>query len=369
MTRGDRQGDRILCIRLSALGDVAHALNALALLRDERPEAFIAWAVEQRFAALLEAHPHIDELIVLPRSEWGRMAWNPLLWPRLFRQRRAVAERLRTMRFDVSIDFQSSMKSSWLVRAANAAMRIGFDRPVSREGNVRAQNRVVAVSQEGMHRVERDLALLAPLGIAPRFVPAALGRPERAVQRVDRALADAPGDGPLVVIHPGTSEFAAFKRWPVERYARVADRLVSQRAARVVVTAGPAERAMAQSLVSAMEGQALAMPPDGGLMALAELLRRADLFMGSDTGPMHIASSLGTPLVALFGPKDPVQTGPFCSRSVVVVADAACRPCSRRRCRSRRCMLLIEPETVTRAALDVLDGGGRCRAEQGVSGE
>jgi ADP-heptose:LPS heptosyltransferase len=169
-------------------------------------------------------------------------------------------------------------------------------------------------------------------------------------------------------MHPGTSAFAAFKRWPVERYAALADHLVRRRGARVVFTSGPADRHLAVEAAGRMESDAVVAPSDRGLPVLVELLRRADLFVGADTGPMHIASALGTPLVTLFGPKDPVQTGPFASRSLVVLGDTDCRPCSRRRCRRRECMLSIQVDEVRRATGLVLDGEGRCRAEQdGIS--
>jgi lipopolysaccharide heptosyltransferase I len=359
---------RYLCIRLSSLGDVVHALNALALLRAEQPDAFIVWAVEERFAGLLRGHPHLDELVELPRKRWGRRLRNPLRWPALWSERRRIRNAIREQRFDATIDFQSSLKSSWLVRAARAPVRIGFARPVNRELNFLFQTRRVPVPSDSVHRTERDLALLRPLGIQPRYVPAELPRPDSAVADADAILSPAPGGGPLVVMHPGTSEFAAFKRWPAERYARLADALAAERDARVVFTSGPGDRHLALQAQRAMERDALVAPSDRGLPVLAELLRRADLFVGADTGPMHIAGALGTPLVTLFGPKDPVQTGPFCSRSIVVTGRADCRPCTRRRCERRECMLSIEVDAVREAAVHVLNGGGHCRAEQdGIS--
>jgi ADP-heptose:LPS heptosyltransferase len=265
------------------------------------------------------------------------------------------------------VDFQSSLKSTWLVRAARADTRIGFARPVNRELNYLFQSTTVNVPSGQVHRTERDLALLRPLGISPRYEPCELARPDTAVAAVDDILGQA-GAGPLVVMHPGTSEYAAFKRWPVDRYAALADALVARRDARVVFTSGPGDRHLAVQAADAMERDALVAPSDRGLPVLVEWLRRADLFVGADTGPMHIASALGTPLVTLFGPKDPVQTGPFCSHSIVVTGRADCRPCTRRTCARRECMLSIETDTVQAAALKVLDGGGHCRAEQdGIS--
>jgi hypothetical protein len=115
-----------------------------------------------------------------------------------------------------------------------------------------------------------------------------------------------------------------------------------------------------------MRRRAILAPRTERIGQLIHLLNRADLFVGSDTGPMHIASALGVPVVALFGPKDPVQTGPYCSRSIVVTGSAACRPCSRRRCSHVRCMTSITVRQVLGAALDVLSGGGERRAREGL---
>ena len=367
MTICERQsGGRILCIRLSGLGDVVHSLNALSLLRAERPDAHITWIVEERFAGLLRDHPCIDELITVPRKVWARMLRNPFRWPGLSRELSRFARRLREARFDVSVDFQSSFKSAWLVRAAWAPVRIGFDRPISRELNWSVQNVRVRVPGRGVHRIERDIALLGPLGIRARVAEAVLPVAPAARRALLVALRGRLTGGPLVVMHPGTSRFAAFKRWDPARYARLADALIEARGADVIVSSGPEDRDMAEEVVRLMRRQPVEAPPTAGLDDLSALLARADLFIGSDTGPMHMAGALGVPVVSLFGPKDAVQTGPYTSRSIVVTADVACRPCTRRRCPHARCMSAIPVHRVVRAARDVLDGGGKCRAQPGL---
>jgi lipopolysaccharide heptosyltransferase I len=360
-----KSGGRILCIRLSGLGDLVHVLNALSLLRQSRPDAHIAWAVEEQFAELLADHPHLNELIIVPRQSWARLLRRPLQWRSLGSELKELAARLREGRFDASLDFQSSIKSAWLVLAAGAEQRIGFGRGVSREWSHLVQNTLVVAPRTGIHRIERDLALLAPLGIATRYAAPVLPSWEAERQAVDRALAAGRSGGPLVVIHPGSSPAAAFKRWMPDRYALVADRLVAERGTDVVLSHAPRERELAESIAASMQQRRALTPQAGGLRGLAELLRRADLFIGGDTGPMHLASALGVPVVALFGPKDPVQTGPYCSRSAVVTGRAECRPCTRRRCRHVRCMTSITVEQVFRAATAVLDGGGEQAASDG----
>lgn len=361
-----KSGGRILCIRLSGLGDVAHALNALSLLRRHRPKAYIAWAVEDRFSDLLAGHPYIDELIRVPRLSWGQDLKSPLTWRRILTGMAKLTKRIRERRFEVTIDFQSSIKSVWLVEAAGAKTRIGFGWRVARELNPLVQNRLVSVPLEGCHRIERNLALLAPLGIPTAYADPVLVCSEADGRDVDEFVRGRSRSGPCVVIHPGTSEFAKFKRWLPERYARVADRLVRERAADVLISYGPGDRDFARAVLEAMTEKAEMIPPLKNLPQLVRLLSYADLFIGADTGPMHLASALAVPVVALFGPKDPVQTGPYGSLSLVVTGRAACRPCSRRRCSDLRCMTSIGVEEVFEAACSVLDGGGEKRGKEGL---
>ena len=261
------------------------------------------------------------------------------------------------------MDFQSSLKSAWLVLAAGAKQRIGFGRTVNREFNSLAQNSLVDVPAGG-HRIERDLALLAPLGIRPRYAAPVLPQSAADREAVDAALAGRLRGGPLVVIHPGTSDFAAFKRWLPERYAAVADGLIARaRRGRAGDLRAGRPRRGRRRWSRTWRRRARSRLLCGGCSSTCELLRRAALFIGSDTGPMHMASALGVPVVALFGPKDPVQTGPYCSRSIVVRGQEDCAPCTRRTCSHVRCMTSITAEQVLSAATDVLDGKGECRAD------
>jgi len=361
----EQTGGKILCIRLSGLGDIVHALNALSLLRTCRPNASITWVVEDRFRELVSGHPQIDEVISIPRSSWGRLLSHPLQWPQLGEEVVSVVGRLRRRHFDVSLDFQSSAKSAWLVAAAGADLRIGFSRRVARELSHLAQNRRVDVDPESCHRVERNLALLAPLGIPTRYADPVLVCSKRNEESVNRFFQGASWARPLVIIHPGTSEFARFKRWQPGRFAAVADRLIATVKATVLITWGPGEGELARSVLDSMDHEALLGPRAHNLQQLIHLLGYGDLFIGCDTGPLHLASALGVPVVALFGPKDPVQTGPYCSRAAVVSGTAFCRPCSRRICERVLCMESITVEDVFKAARSVLGGGGEKRARQG----
>ncbi len=364
MTLCDQEtGGNILCIRLSALGDVVHCMNALTLLREHRPAAHITWIVEERTAGLIENHPYIDDLVTIPRMDWGQALKDPWRWSEVWPEIAGLTSGLRRRKFDASIDFQSSLKSSWLLTAAGAPIRIGFSAPTAREFNHLFQNRLVTAPSRGIHRIERYLALLSGAGLPTEYAPAFLpcAPPHRQVaEKICSEL-----KRPLVVIHPGASAFAEFKRWLPERYGELALKLIREAGASVLVTFGPGEESLAHRVIAASKHEARLSPRLPHLQQLTGLLNIADLFIGGDTGPMHIASALNTPVVALFGPKDPRGTGPFGGPAEIVSARVPCSPCSRRECPDPVCMGKIGTEQVYRAACRLLNGSANPRSAAG----
>ena len=357
---------RILIVRLSALGDVVNTLPALTALRRGHPKAYIAWLVEDRVADILHNHPLLDEVIVFPRSKWQqsfslrRGRWRTLADCYQF------FSALRARRFDMSIDFQGNAKSGFLTYMSGAKVRVGFDRRNSAEGNVVFTNRRVPIEDPHIVRAEKYLALARAAGGATGPVRAILPTWPAEAARAKALLREAGVTRrPLIVIHPGTSEFGAFKRWPPERFGQLARRLARHWNAGILVTWGPRERALAVKVASAAGRSAAVSPPTQSIRELAELIRQADLFISADTGPMHIAAALGVPVVALFGPKDPVLHGPYGERTRVVRADVDCSPCTKRSCGDVKCMRSITPEMVMAAVEELLVSGLGFR----VSGE
>jgi ADP-heptose:LPS heptosyltransferase len=164
-----------------------------------------------------------------------------------------------------------------------------------------------------------------------------------------------------VSIHPGTSEFGAFKRWPGPSYAALADRLTAELDASVVVTWGPRERGVAEDVIRQMTRQGILGPQTRSVKDLSALLEHVDLFIGGDTGPMHIASAMGTPVVAIFGPKDPAIYGPYGEKRLIVRKDLPCSPCTKRRCDNPICMTSVTPDDVLEAARRALTRWPRSR--------
>ncbi len=329
-------GARVLIVRLSALGDVLFALETVAALAAARPDLRLEFLVEDRFAALLQDHPQLAAVHVYPRRQPWRIAAS--LW------------RLRRHRYDLVLDLHGILKSAMHVAILRADRKLGGAPPAAREGSERVYHEAVPVPRPMPHRAELGYLLLRHLGLdAPRTAPVLA-----AIEPPAELLAGLPR--PLVLLHPGTSAFAAFKRWPVPRFAELGRRL-HDRGMGTAVSFGPGEQLLGADIVAAAP---MARPIDGsrlGLRGLAGLLRQVDLVVAADTGPLHIAAAVGTPCVALFGPKDPARYGPRAHHGhphEVLFHDVPCRPCTRRDCATPQCVLGIDVDAVEAAVLRTL---------------
>jgi heptosyltransferase I len=263
----------------------------------------LAWAVESRAAALLRGHPALDELVELPRG-WLKSPGG------VWRLRR----RLHDLRFDTAIDVQSLTKSAVVAWLSGARRRIGFGRPGGRELSRWLNND--RVDPKKTHVIDWYLELLRPLGIespAVRF-----DVPEREEDRAtaQRTVQQLAVEGGFAIITPGAGWPS--KLWPTDRYAAVARHLASAwQLPTVVVWAGASERALAERIVEA-GGPMARLAPATTLPELASLARRARLFIGSDTGPLHLAAAVGTPCVGLYGPWPAARHGPYGPRNIAL---------------------------------------------------
>jgi len=336
---------RILIVRLSAIGDTVHGLPVLCALRDHFPAAHLTWLVERRAAALLRGHAALDHLIELPRGWLG----SP-------RELLRLRSRLRALRPDVAIDLQGLTKSAVAARLSGARLRIGFGDEKGRELSRWLNNELVRTT--AAHVVDANLQLLAPLGIASpavRFdVPET---PEDA--RTAKAIVDRAALGKrFAVINPGAGWPS--KLWPPARFAAVAEYLGREQAVRsLVVWAGQEERGWAESIVAGSGGAASLAPPTS-LTELASLCRRAALFVGSDTGPLHIAAAVGTPCVGLFGPMPAERNGPYGPQHVAIQKCRFAGASRQRRNAPAALMEAITVEDVCAACDEILrrDGPG-----------
>ncbi len=346
--------ERILLIRLSALGDVLVTLPLLRRLREELPGTRIDFAVQDELAPLLLGHPDLDGVVSIPVRALGRLLARPWRWPEALSRLGALRRRLAGPGYDCVLDAHGNLKSALVARLSGAPRILGPAPGEGREGNALwTTERPRRPASTRRHRSERALALLSPLGFEPRWAAPRL--PAFPSDWADRALAAAHGEGPPVLLHPGTSPRAPHKRWPAERFGALAARLAGA-GARVLVVGGPGEDDLVAEAVAASRGTAGALPRPPGLPELGALVARARLFVGADSGPAHLAEACGIPTLALFGPKDPTLYGP--RRGLSVRVDVPCGPCGLRRCPLPRlaCMEDLSLEAVAAAAVGMLEG-------------
>ncbi len=351
---------KILIIRLSAIGDVIRTLPAVKALKEHNPSSHIAWVVEEPSRTLLESQPEIDEVIVVPRKKWTEGIRSPLRIGRTLGEVFRFVRELRGRRFDTTFDFHGLLKSGILSYGSGAPTRVGFDREWSKEWNFLFSNvraKLPGDQIKKMNRFDQNLGLLRGIGLDVRDVKIGLSIP-----REDREVIGAfftnlatPLKRPLIAVHPGTSQKTRYKRWMPDRYAQLSDRLIRELGATVLFTWGPDELDWVKAIQKEMKEPSLLGPRTGSITQLAEVFRRCDLYVGGDTGPMHVASMMGVPVVAIFGPTYPTVNAPF-GRHRMVRQDVGCNPCRNRACEELTCLKAVTVDDVFQATKDLLGG-------------
>ena len=325
---------RILITRLSHIGDCVLTLPVLCALRAKFPNAFIAWAVEKPSDQLLSLHTGLDQIIQIPKGWLGK----PSQWLALRRE-------LRSYRFDITIDPQSLNKSALLGYLSGAKQRIGLSGRWAREQSKLLNNS--RLEPIATHVVDRSLALLSLLGIESPEASFDLPVDLDAKQQIDAFLCDEKVQQPFAVINPGASW--ASKRWDNDRFAAVANHLGTQHGMRSVVTwAGDAELEMAKSIAAASRNFAT-VARQTSLRAYAALCQQATMFIGCDTGPMHIAAAMGTPCIGLYGPTLPTESGAYGDQHEAVQKWHQAGSSRERRNAQNVAMMDITPEDVCAA--------------------
>jgi heptosyltransferase-1 len=302
---------RIALVKLSAIGDVVHALPVAAALRAGLPQARVTWVVERREAAVLRGNPALSEIVPIDTRGWRRARSVPSI-AETTGAVVALGRHLRAARFDVTIDLQGLIKSGLITAATRAPLRIGFAAAHCREpANTLFTNHRITPPDSARHVVDRYLSLLQPLGVRPHAVEFPLPTAAAAETRVDEFLAAAgvkPRDR-LVVLNPGAGR--PDKRWPIARFRGLARRLIGDAGAAVLVTWGPNELDDARAIAESGPTSRAALAPPTDLDELVAVLRRASVVVAGDTGPLHLAAALGTPCVGLYGPTSAGRNGPY----------------------------------------------------------
>jgi lipopolysaccharide heptosyltransferase II len=347
-----RQHPRLLIVKLSALGDIIHTIPVVAGLKKACPQAFIGWVVSRPYEEILSGNPHIDQVFLFERKRWGGVAnfWRHRgEFARLIRQ-------IRSTHFDVVLDFQGLLRSAVLTLLSGAPRRIGFAN--AREFAPLAYTETLILPPKPIHALERYVLLANRL--AEIDVPAEFPMPlsQECYERIARSASDLLPDADskvlrassglrMVVMVPGTRWVT--KQWPPQYFARLADMLWEKYHPHIFLAGAPSDFPIGEEIlrVAKPDTQIESWIGQTSLKELVTLMSQADLVVTNDSGPMHIAAAVGTQILALFGPTDPVLTGPYGSRHIVLKASLPCVPCMKRYCTNAVfCLFTITPEEV-----------------------
>ncbi|MBP1627607.1 MAG: rfaC 2 [Holophagaceae bacterium] len=341
---------KILVIRLSAIGDVVRTVPSVLALRSLYPQATIHWLVEDRCAEIITGLEGIDGLRIAPRR-----AWNKLKGLARFRAMLAFGRELKAEGYDLVVDFHGVAKSGFLAFLTRSPRRVGYPKGIAKEGaHIFLTERVPLVAGR-LSRYDRNFLL-------PRYFDPAVAEPEPTlpIGEGDRSMAlGFLAEHGLVpkgyaFLYPGTSKVGAYKRWPAESFGRVADLVWERFGVPAVIGWGPGEEEMVERLVKAAKHPVHVLPLTS-MKEMAAVLEQARIYIGGDTGPLHIASLVHTPALAIYGPSDPVLNEPWRKTPFRIVRTGIdCSPCRNRKCDHLSCLRLLEPERVAAVVSELL---------------
>jgi heptosyltransferase-1 len=341
----DKQYNNILIVKLSAIGDVIHALPVAHALKEKYPQARITWVVEKPAYDLLTNNPDIDEIILFDKPKFKSLIGLIKYSPELSRQ-------LKESQFDLALDLQGLFKSAAIVALSGAKQRLGYCN--MRELSQWISKPVCGKYSKG-HVVERYLDVARYIGCDVKKAVFTLNNtPEEGAHAAGIAVqAGLPANQPYVILAPGTNWPS--KCWPVERFGELAAEL-SQKGIIPVITGGASDTSLAAAIRNACPA-AVNLTGKTTLKELAFLMKGASCFVGGDTGPMHLAAAVQTPVVALFGPTDPGRNGPYGDIHSVITVQEDCQRCWKRECpKAKKCLAAIEVQPVLAAVQNKIAG-------------
>jgi lipopolysaccharide heptosyltransferase I len=337
---------RVLIIKLGSIGDVVHTLPAVSALKQAWPETRVDWVVERKAGVVLAGNPHLAEIVKVDTRRWRAFPPRGESW----REIRTTLQQLRGNKYDLALDFQGLWKSAVIGWLSGARQVAGLEVPALKEPGCRwFYDRKVPPASGSRHVIEiyNDLVRAYGIPVSGYSFPLAVSRED---DRYVEAQVESLAARGFVVMNPGGGW--PTKNWDAALYGRLCHRIQQELDLPCVVTWGPGEEGLRETLLENCPASApLAIPTT--IPQLVALVRRARLFIGGDTGPMHLAAAAGTPIVALFGPTDPLRNGPFNPADEIVYHPLTCGPCYKRSCEKyqARCMGEITLEEVFEAVV------------------
>lgn len=357
----DLSEKRILIVKPSSLGDVVHTLPVVHAIKRCYPSSYVGWIVQQAFAAVLEADPAVDEIIPIsipstsdPHA--GRAA--------VFRALTATVSTLRRMRrqfrerpYHLVLDLHASFRSGLMALANPGAVRVGFRD--AKELNPLFQHHRLVTDPAKPHAIDKNRAFADFLGCPVTAEDFHIVSDPTARERVELFLAEHEVRVDRRIVYANPAARWAAKYWTVKAWAELADLLIARGDAMVIFAGSPADEPYINSIVAAMTERPIVAAGKLSLADAVALIEIADVYVGVDSGPMHIAALAGTPVVALFGPTEPAKVGPYGSgHRVIQRTDLDCLGCRLRMCSDRKCLEGITAREVFEATTEVIGAAG-----------
>jgi heptosyltransferase-3 len=334
----------LLLIKLRYIGDVLLATPTVRAIKAAQPDVRVTMMVNRGTEDVLSGNPDLDEIVVLDKGSLAAQ-WQ-------------LIAGLRSRRFDTVIDLTDGDRSAFLSWISGAPVRIGFNDEHRWRG--RCYTQVVQPVPGVQHRIDRDLEALKPIGIQPGSKDLQLWLTPEEANSADQLLdqLDVQRSQSIVLLQPGARYW--FKAWPPERFAELTDRLMSQYGCHVLIGGGDQDIDLAQQIQQMAKSRPIIMAGHTTIKQFAAIAKKSALFIGSDSGAMHIATAVDTPVVALFGPSDPREWGPRGGPAEVIYKGVDCRACFHPTCQrgEQNCMQLITIDEVMIAAARLM---GRAR--------
>jgi heptosyltransferase I len=327
--------EKILIVKLSSIGDVVHSLPFLEVLKENYPHAIIDWLVEREAFEVLNGHPAIDRIIVSGRKAWQKGLFNGAGCLSVLREAVYLLRQIRQSRYDLVVDLQGLLKSGVLVGISRGESKVGM--AGGREGAGLFLNKSPIPVNYEQHAVDRYLEVARNIGCSVTSTKGAIPFFESDRKRVKEYLyINGSEKTPLVAINP----MARWKTklWEPERFASLADRLVEKLACKIVFTGGSQDVPVIENISEMMKNKPINLAGKTSLKELACLYKMCDALVTTDTGPMHIAAAMGCRVIALFGPTDPLRTGPYGQGHEVIRTGIECSPCFKKKCDHCTCM-------------------------------
>ncbi len=327
---------KILIVKPSSLGDVVHSMPFLYVVKDAFPKAEIHWLIAKGLEGLLEDHPMVKRLWIINKDQWK----NLKKIKNTASEFRNLFKKLRDESYDIAIDLQGLLRSGLLTYATRSPLRIGFKE--AREASNLFYTHKIKGGKE-VHAVDRYLKIASAIGCETEDIsfPMPLIKESDKLKKLKEYVED------YAVIVPGARWKT--KKWPPNRFGELASILDIK----TLIVGSTSDIGISKLIENESNGKALSIAGDTNIKELISIIRNARYVISNDSGPMHIAAAFGTPVVAIFGPTNPVRTGPYGRNHIIVKSDIECTPCYKKNCKSVKCMDDVSVEKVYKAVMSI----------------